>query len=42
MIDIARGKMDISILDDLLQGGARTKAGKTVPPDGLYLKEVEY
>lgn len=42
MIDIARGKMDISILDDLLQGGARTKAGKTVPPDGLYLKKVEY
>jgi len=35
------GKLD-GDLEDVLQSGDRTRAGITVPPQGLYLKEVFY
>lgn len=41
-LDIARGQLDISIIDELFKGNARAKAGKTAPACGLYLKSVLY
>lgn len=42
LIDVARGKIAIEQIAKLLKGGSRQLAGKTVSPDGLYLKEVSY
>lgn len=42
LIEIGRGKISLNDLEILLQGNNRQKAGKTVSPDGLYLKEVKY
>lgn len=42
VLDIARGQLDISIIDEMLQGKLRAKGGKTAPACGLYLKQVEY
>ena len=42
LIEIGRNKIDLKTLQELLKGGQRNKAGKTVKPDGLYLKEVNY
>ncbi len=42
LLDIATNKTDLETLDVILQGNNRTMAGKTVTPDGLYLKEVNY
>lgn len=42
LIEIGRGKIHLKTLEELLKGGNRTCAGKTVSPDGLYLKEVKY
>lgn len=39
---IGKNKMTISQFEALLNGGDRKNAGKTVAPDGLYLKEVIY
>lgn len=42
LIEIGRGKLSLEEFKKVLLGNARHKAGKTVSPDGLYLKEVEY
>lgn len=43
LLDLGRGKISLKHLSHLLKGGNnRTQAGKTVKPDGLYLKEVYY
>ena len=42
LIEIGRGKMSLNTMDELLKGNKRNLAGKTVKPDGLYLKEVKY
>lgn len=42
LLDIGTGKTSLETLDLLLQGNNRKLAGKTVKPDGLYLKEVCY
>ena len=42
MIDIARGFIDISVIDEMFKGNNRKLGGKTAPAAGLYLKEVEY
>lgn len=41
-LDIARGVLDYSVIDKLLEGKNRKLAGKTAPAEGLYLKCVEY
>ena len=42
LIEVGRGKMPIHKIDELLLGGKRQEAGKTVSPSGLYLKNVKY
>lgn len=42
VIDIARGAIDIKVLDEMFKGNNRKLGGKTAPAEGLYLKEVEY
>ena len=42
LIDVGRGKITLKDFELLLEGGQRAKAGKTVKPDGLYLKNVCY
>ncbi len=42
LLDIGIKKTSLEMLDTLLQGNNRKLAGRTVKPDGLYLKEVYY
>ena len=42
LLDVGRGKIAVNQVDELLKGNLRQKAGKTVSPSGLYLKEVKY
>lgn len=42
LVDIGRGRIDISEIEGIIASGERAKAGKTAPPDGLYLVSVEY
>ena len=36
------GKIDAEEIPEILLSGDRKRAGKTMPPEGLYLKEVRY
>lgn len=42
MVEIGRGKAQPGKMSDLLANGARSEAGPTAPPQGLYLVEVHY
>lgn len=42
LVDVGRGRIDVSDIDEIITSGERTKAGKTAPPDGLYLVSAEY
>lgn len=42
LLNIGIQKTSLETLDEILKGNNRTLAGKTVKPDGLYLKEVNY
>ena len=42
IVDIGLGKIQVCELQDIIESGDRTRAGKTLPPQGLYLKEVRY
>jgi len=42
LIDIGRGKIELNNLKDILNKKDRTKAGKKVEPQGLYLDEAKY
>ncbi len=39
---VAIGKLTLSVIEEIFITKDRTKAGKTYPPQGLYLKSVEY
>ncbi len=39
---LGRGKLSLDDIKELLNGGNRAQAGKTVSPCGLYLENVEY
>jgi len=42
MLEVARGRRDVHGFKALLEGQARTEAGDTAPPHGLYLESVRY
>jgi tRNA pseudouridine38-40 synthase len=42
ILDIGRGKIPLTVMDDILQKQDRSKVGKTAAPEGLYLKQVWY
>jgi tRNA pseudouridine38-40 synthase len=42
LVDLGRGKIDLSNLEEIIEAKDRTCAGETAPPQGLFLKEVEY
>lgn len=42
LLDVARKKITLENFKNLLNGGKRHLAGKTVSPNGLYLEKVEY
>lgn len=42
IIDVGRGKLSIQSVAEALESGDRSKAGKTMPPNGLYLKKIVF
>ena len=42
IVDVGLGKINESDIEDIIASGDRTKAGKTLPPHGLYLVKVYY
>ncbi|MCX7770251.1 MAG: tRNA pseudouridine(38-40) synthase TruA [Proteobacteria bacterium] len=42
MVDVGMGKLTVTDFKNILEKGDRKKAGKTAPPQGLYLYEVFY
>jgi tRNA pseudouridine38-40 synthase len=42
MLDVARGRSDVSRFGALLEGRPRSDAGDTAPAHGLYLESVRY
>jgi len=41
-IDVGLGRRTLDDVRAALETGEREKAGRTAPPDGLYLVEVRY
>jgi tRNA pseudouridine38-40 synthase len=42
MVDMARGKMDPKSFTEILRAKDRRRAGRTAPPQGLFLVKVSY
>lgn len=42
LVDVGLGKIDSEDIPDIILSGDRQRAGKTLPPQGLYLLKVEY
>ena len=42
LVDVGLGKIDPDDIPEIINSKDRTKAGKTLPPYGLYLVKVEY
>ncbi len=42
LLDAASDRFDESDIEGIISSKDRTKAGKTAPPDGLYLADVDY
>jgi len=42
LINIGRGRYDVSRLREIIESGDRCQAGESAPAHGLYLMEVEY
>ncbi len=42
LIDVGNGKIDVEDVPNIIKEGDRTKAGKTLPPQGLFLVKVDY
>lgn len=42
LVDVGLGKIDSSYVKTIIEEGKRENAGKTLPPNGLYLVNVEY
>ena len=42
LIEVGIGKIKLDEISDIIKSGERQSAGKTLPPNGLYLVKVEY
>lgn len=42
LVDVGLGKIAPDSIPEIIESGDRTRAGKTLPPQGLYLLKVEY
>ncbi|MDJ1479011.1 tRNA pseudouridine(38-40) synthase TruA [Cytophagaceae bacterium DM2B3-1] len=42
LLEVGEGKMNIDDFEKVIQGQDRQKAGRAVPPEGLFLTRVEY
>ena len=42
LVDVGLGKIEPEDIKDIIESKDRQKAGKTLPPQGLYLLKVEY
>lgn len=42
IVDVGLGKINENEIEDIILSGDRTRAGKTLPPHGLYLMKVYY
>lgn len=42
IVDVGLGKISADEIEDIIKSGDRTRAGKTLPPHGLYLVKVYY
>ena len=42
LLEVGTGKIDPDSIPEIIKSKDRTKAGKTLPPNGLYLVKVEY
>jgi tRNA pseudouridine38-40 synthase len=42
IVDVGLGKIDLDELPGIIESGDRTRAGRTLPPHGLYLVKVKY
>ena len=42
LVDVGLGKIKSDEIQEIIKSGDRQKAGKTLPPQGLYLLKVEY
>ena len=42
LVEVGLGKIKPEEIQDIINSGDRTRAGKTLPPQGLYLVKVEY
>ena len=42
LLEVGEGKIMPSDIENIIKGGSRSNAGKTLPPSGLCLVSVEY
>ena len=42
LVDVGLGKIEPNEIPKIIKEGKRANAGKTLPPNGLYLVKVEY
>ena len=42
LLEVGLGKIDSEEIPNIIESGERQRAGKTLPPQGLYLVKVEY
>lgn len=42
LVDVGRGRINMSEVEQIVKSGERARAGKTAPPEGLYLMSAEY
>ena len=42
IVDVGLGKINVADIEEIINSGDRTRAGKTLPPHGLYLLNVYY
>lgn len=42
LVDVGLGKIGPDEISEIIENGERSRAGKTLPPQGLYLIKVEY